>query len=66
MKGNQPSKWLIIAAYFVVYVVWGSTYFFIDKALHGFSPFILGSFRFIVASSMLMGCLLYTSDAADE
>ena len=55
MKGNQPSKWLIIAAYFVVYVVWGSTYFFIDKALHGFSPFILGSFRFIAASTMLMG-----------
>lgn len=55
MKGNQPSKWLIIAAYFVVYVVWGSTYFFIDKALHGFSPFILGSFRFIGASTLLMG-----------
>ena len=55
MKGNQPTKWLIIAAYFVVYVVWGSTYFFIDKALHGFSPFILGSFRFIAASTLLMG-----------
>ena len=55
MKGNQPTKWLIIAAYFVVYVVWGSTYFFIDKALHSFSPFILGSFRFIAASTILMG-----------
>ena len=55
MKGGQPSKMLIILAYFVVYVVWGSTYFFIDKALHGFSPFILGSFRFIAASTLLMG-----------
>lgn len=55
MKGGQPSKWLILLAYLVVYVVWGSTYFFIDKALHGFSPFILGSFRFIAASTLLMG-----------
>ena len=55
MKAAQPNKWLIIMAYFVVYVVWGSTYFFIDKALHGFSPFILGSFRFICASTILMG-----------
>ncbi|GGE99803.1 Permease of the drug/metabolite transporter (DMT) superfamily [Chishuiella changwenlii] len=55
MKGNQPNKWSVIFAYFVVYVVWGSTYFFIDKALHGFSPFILGSFRFIAASTILMG-----------
>jgi drug/metabolite transporter (DMT)-like permease len=55
MNANQPTKLLIVLAYFVVYVVWGSTYFFIDKALHGFSPFILGSFRFIAASTLLMG-----------
>ena len=55
MKGGQPSKMLIILAYFVVYVVWGSTYFFIDKALHGFSPFILGSFRVIAATTLSMG-----------
>lgn len=54
MEGNKPSKWLIIFAYFVVYVVWGSTYFFIGKALNSFSPFILGSFRFIGASLILM------------
>lgn len=54
MKANQPNTWLIIMAYFVVYVVWGSTFFFIDRALNGFSPFILGSFRFLAASIILM------------
>lgn len=54
MNAGQSNKMLIILAYFVVYVVWGSTYFFIGKALHSFSPFILGSFRFIVASTILM------------
>lgn len=52
-KGQQ-STLKIVCAYFVIYVVWGSTYFFIDKALEGFSPFILGSFRFIAASVILM------------
>ncbi len=54
MKGNQHSKLLIVLAYFAIYVVWGSTFFFIDRALNGFSPFILGSFRFIAASVLLM------------
>lgn len=46
---------LVILAYIVVYVVWGSTYFFIEKALNSFTPFVLGSLRFILASIILMG-----------
>ncbi|MBE8712196.1 EamA family transporter [Sphingobacterium hungaricum] len=45
----------IIFAYAVVYVVWGSTFFFIEKALHSFPPFVLGSIRFVIASVLLMG-----------
>lgn len=56
-KGNQnmPATSSIIFAYLVVYIVWGSTFFFIEKALHSFSPFVLGSIRFILAGSILMG-----------
>ncbi|UZJ63626.1 EamA family transporter [Sphingobacterium sp. KU25419] len=37
----------------------GVNFFFIEKALHSFPPFILGSFRFITASVLLMGyCVL--------
>src|SRR5690606_33607965 len=48
------SKFSILSAYAVVYFVWGSTYFFIEKALHWFPPFVLGSIRFIIAGSVLM------------
>ncbi|WP_380899620.1 EamA family transporter [Sphingobacterium suaedae] len=51
---ESPVMASIIFAYLVVYIVWGSTFFFIEKALRGFSPFVLGSIRFIIAGSMLM------------
>lgn len=55
-KANQgtPAAASIIFAYLVVYIVWGSTFFFIEKALRSFSPFVLGSIRFFIAGSMLM------------
>lgn len=56
MANVKKSAPLIIVylAFAIVYVVWGSTYFFIQKALAGFPPFILGSFRFIVAGLLLI------------
>ena len=32
----MPKKLAILFAYFLIYVVWGSTYYFIGVALHGF------------------------------
>lgn len=45
----------VIVAYAMIYLVWGSTYFFIDRALDGFSPFMLGAFRFTIAGALLLG-----------
>ncbi|MDR1103470.1 MAG: EamA family transporter [Tannerella sp.] len=42
-------------AYFLIYVVWGSTYYFIGVALKGFPPFLLGALRFTVAGLLLLG-----------
>lgn len=53
---------LVIIAFAIVYVVWGSTYFFIQKALAGFPPFILGSFRFLVAGVLLMGWCIFKGE----
>lgn len=55
MEEKNPSTGNIVFAYLVVYIVWGSTFFFIEKALHSFSPFVLGSIRFIIAGTLLMG-----------
>lgn len=59
IKEQSPSALNIALAYLVVYIVWGSTFFFIEIALRSFPTFILGSIRFIIAGSFLMGyCLL--------
>lgn len=53
-RTNKPAVASIVFAYLVVYIVWGSTFFFIEKALRSFSPFVLGSVRFIIAGTLLM------------
>lgn len=50
----MPKKAAIILAYFLIYVVWGSTYYFIGVALHGFPPFLLGALRFSAAGLILL------------
>ena len=50
---NQK-KIKILFAYFLIYVVWGSTYFFIGVALKGFPPFLLGALRFSMAGLILL------------
>ncbi|TKT88804.1 EamA family transporter [Dyadobacter frigoris] len=50
---------MMVLAYATVYIVWGSTYFFIQKALTGFHPFLLGALRFIAAGLLMMiWCLI--------
>ncbi len=55
---KSTSFWVIVS-FATVYIVWGSTYFFILLALKGFPPMLLGAFRFIVAGFiMLLFCVL--------
>ncbi|MBL3547258.1 EamA family transporter [Chryseobacterium sp. KMC2] len=44
----------IIIAYFLIFVVWGSTYYFIGVALKGLPPFLLGALRFTSAGLLLL------------
>ena len=53
-EGTGKRTVSIIIAYFLIYVVWGSTYYFIGVALKGFSPFLLGALRFTVAGLVLL------------
>lgn len=48
----------IVIAYFLIYVVWGSTYYVIGLALQDFPPFLLGAFRFSTAGLLLLGLCL--------
>lgn len=63
---RAASRTAIIIAYFLVYVVWGSTYFFIGVALEGLPPFLLGAFRFTAAGLILLAaCAVSACGARD-
>lgn len=51
---KAPSALCVIIAFATVYLVWGSTYFFIQKALPYFPPFIMGGIRFTVAALTML------------
>jgi drug/metabolite transporter (DMT)-like permease len=53
-QDKAPSTLMVAVAFAIVYIVWGSTYFFIHKALDGFPPFFIGTFRFITAGLLMM------------
>ena len=47
-------RYAVVIAYFLIYVVWGSTYYFIGVALEGLPTFLLGALRFSVAGAVLL------------
>jgi drug/metabolite transporter (DMT)-like permease len=51
----KPPALLVILAFATVYVVWGSTYFFIQMAIHGFPPMLMGALRYITAGLLMLG-----------
>jgi drug/metabolite transporter (DMT)-like permease len=59
VQSKPVSTLSVIIAFATVYLVWGSTYFFIQKAVNGFPPFIMGAIRFIAAGIIMMfWCIL--------
>ncbi len=52
---QQVSQAKVIAAFAVVYIVWGSTYFFIQMAIHEIPVSIMGIIRFVAAGGIMLG-----------
>ena len=44
----------VIIAFAIVYIVWGSTYFFIQASERDFPPFLLGALRFFASGFILL------------
>jgi drug/metabolite transporter (DMT)-like permease len=61
-SSKAPGTLAVVIAFAVVYIVWGSTYFFIKEALAGFPPFILGAVRFIIAALIILIWALIKGD----
>jgi drug/metabolite transporter (DMT)-like permease len=51
---TQPSRLLIVLAFFAVYFIWGSTYLAVRFGLTGFPPFVLVSLRYLVAGVLML------------
>ncbi|MGE5355705.1 MAG: EamA family transporter [Deltaproteobacteria bacterium] len=50
---------LVILAFAIVYIVWGSTYYFIQVAVKSLPPMMLGAMRFLAAGGLMMvWCLI--------
>lgn len=59
-SSNKPVPTLqVVVAFTILYIVWGSTYFFIRMSLEHIPPYILGALRFITAGVlMLLWCII--------
>lgn len=49
----EPRLWLVVAAFLVVYFVWGSTYLGIRFAIETIPPFLMAGTRFLLAGAIL-------------
>lgn len=60
ITNRSASPLLVIIAFATVYIVWGSTYFFIQMALQGgIPPLLMGTMRFTIAGLlMLVWCVI--------
>ncbi|MBK7555234.1 MAG: EamA family transporter [Flavobacteriales bacterium] len=59
-EAEEPSRTKVYLAFAAIYIIWGSTYFFIREALDGFPPFMLGGIRFLVAALLMFGWCVAT------
>jgi drug/metabolite transporter (DMT)-like permease len=60
---NTPDKAApllkVVIAFAIIYIVWGSTYFFIQSSERDFPPFMLGALRFFASGFLLLGWCAY-------
>lgn len=55
MYNNKPaSLLLILAAFAAVYIIWGSTYFFIELTVKYIPPMVIGGLRFLLSGSIML------------
>jgi len=53
METTRPSKWKVLVAFAIIYLVWGSTFLAIRVGVAEVPPFLLAGLRFLVAGVVL-------------
>ncbi len=52
--GQTPSATKVVAAFTILYLVWGSTYFFIRLSVEHIPPMLVGCLRYVIAGIMML------------
>src|SRR5215510_10049875 len=56
---HHASTIKVIVAFATVYIVWGSTYFFIRETVREIPPFLMGALRFMIGGSLMLAwCMI--------
>jgi drug/metabolite transporter (DMT)-like permease len=55
MTRAASSRWLVVAAFAAVYLIWGSTYLAIRIAIETIPPLLMAAVRFLAAGAVLYG-----------
>jgi drug/metabolite transporter (DMT)-like permease len=61
---TRPPRWKVLAAFAIIYLVWGSTYLAIRVGVREAPPFLLAGMRFFVAGIVLYGWMRATGTAS--
>jgi len=59
---KNPSPFMVVVAFATVYIVWGSTYFFIQRAIVSFPPFLLGATRFLISGALVLSSTMFKGE----
>lgn len=60
---KTSARWMVIAAFAAIYLIWGSSYLGINFAIETIPPLLMGSTRFITAGLLLIGWVRLRGDA---
>lgn len=58
MSDREVPRWQLVGGFFIIYVVWGSTYLAIKWGVATIPPFMMGSARFLLAGGSLYAFML--------
>ncbi|TXH23499.1 MAG: EamA family transporter [Chitinophagaceae bacterium] len=59
---KQPSVMMIVMAFLAVYIIWGSTYFFIEIVVHELAPTVFGAIRFLIAGLFMLAIAIFKKE----
>src|SRR5579864_5544505 len=60
MNRQRPSRWMVILAFGLVYLFWGSTYLAIDVAVQSIPPALMCAVRFSIAGAIMLAACAAT------